>query len=189
MSTTGFVRGLAVTAMVILAATPGLAQTTQGGTAASAQPAPTSFLAPAKATWESTRNLVIGLVEAMPEDKWDYKPVPTVRSFRDVVIHLVAENYLFFGRIAGENLGNPAQNLKSRDEIVKALRESYAYGERVWSTLTEQKAFELVEARGGQKIQRWSNVLLAIQDNMNHYGNLVVYLRMNGLTPPRSAGR
>ena len=46
----------------------------------------------------------------------------------------------------------------------------------------------MVEGRGGQKVQRWSAVL-AIQDNMNHYGNLVVYLRLKGVVPPRSAGR
>jgi uncharacterized damage-inducible protein DinB len=158
--------------------------------AAAAQPdfPATSFLTPAKATWESTRNLVIGIVEVMPEDKYDFKPTPNVRTFRDTVIHLVAENYLFFGRVAGENLGNPAQNLKSRDELIKALRESYDYGAKVWAGLTEEKALEMIEVRD-QKVQRWSAILGAIQDNMNHYGNLVVYVRLNGLVPPRSAGR
>ena len=158
--------------------------------AAAAQPSfpPTSFLTPAKATWESTRSLVIGIVEVMPEDKYDFKPTPSVRTFRDNVIHLVAENYLFFGRVAGENLGNPAQNLKSRDELLKALRESYDYGAKVWAGLTEEKALEMIEVRG-QKVQRWSAILGAIQDNMNHYGNLVVYLRLNGIVPPRSASR
>ena len=158
--------------------------------AAAAQPSfpPTSFLTPAKATWESTRSLVIGIVEVMPEDKYDLKPTPSVRTFRENVIHLVAENYLFFGRVAGENLGNPAQNLKSRDELLKALRESYDYGAKVWAGLTEEKALEMIEVRG-QKVQRWSAILGAIQDNMNHYGNLVIYLRLNGLVPPRSAGR
>ena len=158
--------------------------------AAAAQPSfpPTSFLTPAKATWESTRNLVIGIVEVMPEDKYDFRPTPSVRTFRDNIIHLVAENYLFFGRVAGENLGNPAQNLKSRDELLKALRESYDYGAKVWAGLTEEKALEMIEVRG-QKVQRWSAILGAIQDNMNHYGNLVVYVRLNGLVPPRSAGR
>jgi hypothetical protein len=46
----------------------------------------------------------------------------------------------------------------------------------------------MIEVRG-QKVQRWSAILGAIQDNMNHYGNLVVYVRLNGLVPPRSAGR
>jgi uncharacterized damage-inducible protein DinB len=148
----------------------------------------TSFLTPAKATWDSTRNLVTGIVEVMPEDKYDFRPTPNVRTFRDNVIHLVAENYLFFGRVAGENLGNPAQNLKSRDELIKALKESYEYGAKVWAGLTEEKALEMIEVRG-QKVQRWSAILGAIQDNMNHYGNLVVYARLNGLVPPRSAAR
>ena len=158
--------------------------------AAAAQPgfAATSFLTPTKATWETTRNLLIGIVEVMPEDKYDFKPTPNVRTFRDNVIHLVAENYLFFGRVAGENLGNPAQNLKSRAELIKAVRESYDYGAKVWAGLTEEKALEMIEVRG-QKVQRWSAILAAIQDNMNHYGNLVVYVRLNGLVPPRSAGR
>jgi uncharacterized damage-inducible protein DinB len=158
--------------------------------AAAAQPSfpATSFLTPTKATWDSTRNLIIGIVEVMPEDKYDFRPTPNVRTFRDNVIHLVAENYLFFGRVAGENLGNPAQNLKSRDELIKALRDSYDYGAKVWAGLTEEKALEMIEVRG-QKVQRWSPILGAIQDNMNHYGNLVVYVRLNGLVPPRSAAR
>src|SRR5262249_12531173 len=110
------------------------------------------------------------------------------RAFREVVIHLVGENYLFFGRAAGETPGNPAQNLKSRDELIKALRDSYDYGAKVWVGMTEEKALEMIEVRG-QKVQRWSAILGAIQDNMNHYGNLVVYVRLNGLVPPRSAGR
>jgi uncharacterized damage-inducible protein DinB len=180
MTWNSFTRSVVVVALSILGT----------AAAAAAQPSfpPTSFLTPAKATWESTRNLVIGIVEVMPEDKYDFRPTPSVRTFRDNVIHLVAENYLFFGRVAGENLGNPAQNLKSRDELLKALRESYDYGAKVWAGLTEEKALEMIEVRG-QKVQRWSAILGAIQDNMNHYGNLVIYIRLNGLVPPRSAGR
>ena len=180
MTWTSFTRTVVVVALSILG--------TAAAAAAQTGFPPTSFLTPTKATWESTRNLVIGIVEVMPEDKYDFKPTPSVRTFRDNVIHLVAENYLFFGRVAGENLGNPAQNLKSRDELLKALRESYDYGAKVWAGLTEEKALELIEVRG-QKVQRWSAILGAIQDNMNHYGNLVVYIRLNGLVPPRSAGR
>ena len=180
MTRSSFTRSVVVAALAMLG--------TAGAAAAQPSFPATSFLTPTKATWEATRNLVIGIVEVMPEDKYDFEPMPNVRAFRDNVIHLVAENYLFFGRVAGENLGNPAQNLKSRDELVKALRESYDYGAKVWAGLTEEKALEMIEVRG-QKVQRWSAILAAIQDNMNHYGNLVVYVRLNGLVPPRSAGR
>ena len=83
MRTNSLARSVAVVSLVILGVTPALAQTPSGGSGASAtQPAPTSFLAPARATWDSTRTLVVGLIEAMPEDKWDFKPTPAVRSFR-----------------------------------------------------------------------------------------------------------
>lgn len=190
MTKDAFIRSVVVATLALLWVNPGAAQTPASPAPAAAQPrfAATSFLTPTKATWESTRNLVIAIVEVMPEDKYDFKPTPTVRTFRDNVIHLVAENYLFFGRVAGENLGNPAQNLKNRDELTKALRESYDYGAKVWAGLTEEKALEMIEVRG-QKVQRWAAILGAIQDNMNHYGNLVVYLRLNGIVPPRSASR
>src|SRR5437899_1088096 len=62
-------------------------------------------------------------------------------------------------------------------------------GRRVWEGITEEKALEMVAGRGGQQTQRWAAILGVIQDNMNHYGNLVVYLRLNGIVPPRSASR
>ena len=114
-----------------------------------------------------------------------------MRTFREIAIHLIGENYTFFSRVSGDNPGSNARfnTLKSRDEIVKALRESYEYGDKVWAGLTEEKALEMVEGRGGQRVQRWSAILGVIQDNMNHYGNLVVYLRLNGIVPPRGAAR
>jgi len=178
-----------VTALTLLTTSPALAQT-PGGATPSGFP-PTSFLAPAKATWESARGLVLGIAEIFPEDKYDFRATPAVRPIREILIHLIGENYTFFSRISGETLpsNDRFNSLKSRDEILKELRASYDYGAKVWSGLTEEKALELVEGRGGQRVQRWSAALIAIADNMNHYGNLVVYARLNGLVPPRSAGR
>jgi uncharacterized damage-inducible protein DinB len=181
---------VAVTALTCLMAGPALAQAPAPAPAPSGFPA-TSFLTPVKATWESVRSLVLGIAEIIPEDKYDFKPTPAVRSFRENLVHLIGENYLFFSRVAGEAPPDNARfaALKSRDEILKELRASYDYGAKVWAGLTEEKALELVEGRNNQRVQRWSPILVAIQDNMNHYGNLVVYVRLNGLVPPRSAGR
>ena len=170
-----------IAALTLLTAGPALAQSFP----------PTSFLTPTKATWESTRGLVLGIAEIIPEDKYDFRPTPTVRTTRENLIHLIGENYFFFTKVSGDPLpsADRLKELKSRDEILKELRASYDYGAKVWDTLTEAKAQELVEGRNNQKVQRWSFILAAIQDNMNHYGNLVVYVRMNGLVPPRSANR
>jgi uncharacterized damage-inducible protein DinB len=192
MTKDAFTRSVVVVALALLWASPGMAQT-PGGPAAAAPPSfpATSFLTPTKATWESTRTLVLGIADSVPEDKYDFKPTPAVRTFREILLHLIGENYTFFSRVSGENLGSNARfdTLKSRAEIMKALRESYDYGGRVWEGLTEEKALEMVAGRGGQQTQRWAAILGVIQDNMNHYGNLVVYLRLNGIVPPRSASR
>ena len=141
--------------------------------------------------WQSTRSLVVGLVEAIPEDKYGYKPTPEVRSFREQIQHLVGENYMFMGMVAGEKPAVPVQpeNLKARAEILKALSESYDYGTKVLAGLTDEKALEAVPGFGGQKSPRMGIVINNLKDNMDHYGNLVTYLRLNGLVPPRSAPR
>lgn len=192
MTKDAFMWAVAGATLALLWAGPAIAQAPAPGAATAQTKFPaTSFLTSTRATWESTRGLVLGIAEVIPEEKYDFKPTPAVRSFREILIHLIAENYLFFSRVSGESLGGPERfsNLKTRAEILKALRDSYDYGAKVWEGLTEEKALEMVAGRGGQQVQRWSAILGVIQDNMNHYGNLVVYLRLNGIVPPRSASR
>ena len=61
--------------------------------------------------------------------------------------------------------------------------------ERLLEELRRAVLLEMVARKGGQQVQRWSAILGVIQGNMNHYGNLAVYLRLNGIVPPRSASR
>jgi uncharacterized damage-inducible protein DinB len=154
--------------------------------------AQTSFLAPVKTQWENTRTLVEGLVAQVPEDKYDFKPTPEVRSFREQFTHLIGENFRFMAQAAGETAPmetSAIDALKGRDEIIKALKESYDYGAKVWAGMTDQKAMEMIPGRGGQQQARWAPILTNIVDNMDHYGNLVVYVRLNGMVPARTAGQ
>ena len=86
-----FTRSIVVATLALLWANPGMAQTPATPAPAAAQPRfpATSFLTPTKATWESTRALVLGVAEAVPEDKYDFKPTPAVRTAREVLIHLI----------------------------------------------------------------------------------------------------
>lgn len=146
------------------------------------------IVGPLRTQWGITRDLVVKLVGIMPEEKYDYKPTPAIRSFRETVAHLILENHTFMSMVAGEPAPDKAKfaALKSRDELVKALSESYAFGERTLAALTDAKAVEKITMRG-QPVLRWYPVLYNIQDSMDHYGNLVVYVRLNGLVPPRTA--
>src|ERR1039458_7803231 len=94
-----------------------------------------AIVGPLKTQWENVRNLVVKVAEVVPEDKYDWKPTPEVRSFREQFVHIVSENHRFMGFVAGEKSSEP-QNLKTKDDIVKALNESYDYGANVLAGLT-----------------------------------------------------
>jgi uncharacterized damage-inducible protein DinB len=160
--------------------------------AAQSGTAQTSVLAPLKTQWENTRHLVEGLVAQVPEDKYDFRPTPEVRSFREQFTHLIGENFRFMAQAAGETAPmemSAIEKLKGRDEIIQALKDSYDYGAKVWTGMTDQKAMEMIAGRGGQQQARWAPILANIIDNMDHYGNLVVYVRLNGMVPARTAGQ
>ena len=128
----------------------------------------------------------------VPEHLYDFRPTPEVRSFREQFTHLIDENYRFMAQAAGEPPPmekSTIEQLKGRGEILKALKDSYDYGAKVWTGLTDERAVEPIPGRGGQPQQRWAPILLQIVDNMNHYGNLVVYVRLKGLVPARTAER
>ena len=158
----------------------------QSGTAQS------SFLTPLKTQWDNTRRLVEGLVAQVPEDKYDFRPTPEVRSFREQFTHLIGENFRFMAQAAGETAPmemSAIAKLTGRDDILRALKESYDYGANVWTSLRDHKAMEMIAGRGGQQQLRWAPILTNIVDNMDHYGNLVVYVRLIGMVPGRTAGQ
>ena len=143
---------------------------------------------PLKAQWEEIRYNVVKTAEIVPEAKYDFKPTPEVMSLREMLVHILQENYFFMGRAAGERPSNPG-NPKTRAEMVKALNDSYDYGAKVLAGMTDEKAVEMVNGPGGGKTPRWGIALANIVDNMDHYGNLVVYMRLNGIVPPSTAPR
>ncbi len=143
---------------------------------------------PLKAQWEDIRYNVVKTAEVVPEAKYDFKPTPEVMSLREMLTHILQENYFFMARAAGERPANPG-NPKTRTEMVKALNASYDYGAKVLAGMTDAKAVEMVAGPGGQQTQRWAIALANIVDNMDHYGNLVVYMRLNGIVPPSTAPR
>jgi uncharacterized damage-inducible protein DinB len=146
------------------------------------------IVGPLRTQWGVTRDLVLNLAEIIPEAKYDYKPVPEVRSFREVLVHVALANLNYMSTAAGTPAPDRAkiEAMKTRDEILKALRDSYVFGDQTLAALTDEKAVEKITFRG-QTVVRWYPVLFSIQDNMDHYGNLVVYIRLNGMVPPRTA--
>ncbi len=140
--------------------------------------------------------LVVDAAEAMPEDKFNFTPesltIPGgeykgVRTFAGQVKHLAASNYLIWSSLTGDKLpaglsdGNGPANLKTKADIIRFLSESFALGHRAAATLTPQN---MLETDG--RSPRLQLATFGVAHAYDHYGQMVEYLRMNGIVPPAS---
>jgi uncharacterized damage-inducible protein DinB len=139
----------------------------------------------------------IALADAMPAEKYDFKPASgnfeNVRTFGEQVKHVACSNFGFFNQI--ENITPPAEcskggpdSAETKAELMKYLRESFEYAQGVLKTMTSANALETVSGPYGGNSTRLGITTLAVWHASDHYGQLVVYLRMNGIVPPASQG-
>ncbi len=135
--------------------------------------------------------------EAMPEDKYSFAPsngeFKGVRTFAEQVKHVAAVNYLFGAAILQEkppvdvNQGKGPDALQTKADIVKFLKDSFAYLHKSLSSVTKENLVEPIKNPFGDgTIPRLRVVLLATGHPWDHYGQMVEYLRMSGIVPPAS---
>ena len=134
--------------------------------------------------------------EAMPEDKYSFAPTSGefkgVRTFAEQVKHVSAANYMFGASILGEkppvDLGgeNGPDSLKSKAEIVKFMNDSFAYLHKALASVSEKNELDQIESPFGVKVSRLSLASFSTAHPFDHYGQMVEYLRMNGIVPPAS---
>ena len=133
----------------------------------------------------------MGAAEAMPADKYDFAPTAGnfdgVRTFGSQVQHLAEANYFFFSGFGLSGAPDDAKlkALKSKDELVQALKDSFAFAQKGIDTITPQNAFTTV-GTGKMKMTRAGWATFCLAHSMDHYGQMVEYLRMNGIVPPAS---
>ena len=173
------------------------------GAPAAPAAAPGAAVDPAKsfdASVSQIERLWMGAAQAMPADKYSFAPsaaifVPGqtvkydgVRTFAQIVTHTIQANYSMFSAIGGikPDVDTAAiAKLTSKDDIVKALADTFAFAHKAVANVTAANAFESV--RGMQT--RASMQAGAVGHAEDEYGQAVEYLRMNGIVPPASAGR
>jgi hypothetical protein len=163
-------------------------------------PAVGTVLSPAKAidplvnVWEHE---FVGVAKAMPEDKYNFKPttnIPAgakfdgVRSFAEEVKHVADANFFFYAKAAQMKPDFDTKSidgLKTKAEIVAALEASFAFAHKAVATLTLQNSFVAIKSVDGMTTPI---ALMAFgpAHGYDHYGQMVEYLRMNGVLPPGS---
>ena len=134
---------------------------------------------------------VVSAAEAMPADKYNFAPsdgeFKGVRTFGEQVAHIAEAQYFFFGGFGVKPTIDPKTitKLTNKDDIVKALKDSYAFAEQAMKTITPENAFEKIAKVDGTDT-RATIAALGLAHTNDHYGQMVVYLRMNGIVPPAS---
>ncbi len=142
---------------------------------------------------------VVGAAEAMPDDKFNFAPTQgefkTVRTFGLQVRHIAVANYMLASGILGEKppveikSENGPDTLTSKADTVKYLKDSFAYAHKAANSVTEANVLEKVQSPfGPNQVTRLSLAIGMLSHPFDHYGQMVVYLRMNGIIPPASRG-
>lgn len=134
---------------------------------------------------------MVPLVEAMPADKFNFAPTngnfKGVRTFGEQVQHVTMANYYMFS--AASSLQPPdmqaVKNMKTKAQLVQGLKDSFAFAHKAIATLDEDNALEVVKPVDG--VDTRAGIMLFATVHMNdHFGQMVEYLRMNGIVPPSS---
>lgn len=138
--------------------------------------------------------------DAMPEDKYSFAPnngeFKGVRTFAQQVKHVAAVNYIIGASILEEkppvDLGseNGPDSITSKADIMKFLKDSFTYLHKALSSISEKNQTDLIKSPfGNGKVTRLGIANLALWHPFDHYGQMVEYLRMNGVIPPASRGQ
>lgn len=148
---------------------------------------------------------IVSAAEAMPEDKYNFTPeglklqgsdYKGVRTFAEEVKHVATANYMFWGSITGDPMPagvtgpNGPDNIKTKADIVKYLKDSYAIGHKAANMLTAENVVTTVSIpmMSPNPIPKLFVATFGVAHGFDHYGQMVEYLRMNGIVPPASRG-
>ena len=141
--------------------------------------------------WKNVTKLLIGVAEAMPAEKYSFKPTKEVDNFGDQLNHACTASRILLANAEGKHLqlkDVSLEKLKTKEEIVAELRKIADEGAAVINRVAGKNDGEVVESQFFGKTTRRFLLIQAIGHSFNHYGQMVFYLRLNGITPPASRG-
>jgi uncharacterized damage-inducible protein DinB len=136
------------------------------------------------------KNDILGSVNKVPDELWSFQPTPEVRTFAQLFAHVADGQYEFCGAAAGGE--SPAKGIeksqKTKADITSAIKEAFAYCDATYAKMTDANAAEMVSFFN-MRITKLGAMDFNIAHTMEHYGNLVTYMRLKGIVPPSSEPR
>ena len=143
------------------------------------------------ATWQRAAAEIIDIAEAMPADKYAYKPTPDMSTFGDQLVHVAGITQRFIDSAKGtKSDAAQAHKTMTKPEVISLLKQTFQTGQEMLASLSDAQLLDPVKFPFGDRtvtrVTFWQGPFYQIR---NHYGQLVVYLRMNGIVPPATARR
>ena len=138
--------------------------------------------------WTSQRDMMMKIAAAMPEDKFGFKPTPAQRNWGEQILHIAQANVNQMGRL-GATIPAPEVNMNAtaHAEIMKALADSFDYGTALIKEQTDQSMMQVVQTNQFLGPSSKARVIyFLIGHTWDIYGQMAVYLRLNGIVPPAS---
>jgi uncharacterized damage-inducible protein DinB len=188
------VTALLVMCGIVLSAVGKSATAQNSATKQAAKPddIPKSIAESVSGTLQFAEGNFLGLAEAMPADKYSYIPAggnfDGVRSFGEQVKHVACAQFAFFKEFEGKKPPEDCEKggqdpAKTKTELIRYLQDSVDYSNRVLATLTATNALDRVEGRYAGPNTKLGISVIAVWHITDHYGQLVEYLRLNGIVP------
>ncbi len=143
-----------------------------------------------KNAYGRVKDTLLRSAEKMPEENYSFKPTDSVRSYGQIVGHVADAQYLFCSIVLGEK--NPApkveQTKTSKADLIVALKTAFGYCDKAYDGMTDASAAEMVKLFGSDA-PKLGVLTVNNMHNMEHYGNLVTYMRLKNIVPPSSEQR
>ncbi len=168
------------------------AQTSDGGFDKALSP---SLAATAKAMHATIRRDIAESAETMPDEDFGFKPTPDVRSFAQLVGHVINANVFFCSQAKGAAMPTTTnfERVADKAALIKGLTDALAYCDAVYESTTDADFNQAVTLSGFPGMNpkttttRGAVLMFNTTHNNEHYGNIVVYLRLKGKVPPSTA--
>ena len=127
---------------------------------------------------------ILKAAQQMPEEFYTFRPTPEVRSFGELIAHIAESNFVMCAIAKGEE-PPMSKVVPTKTDVIEALKKSFDYCAKARRDMTKQRKEKLVKFMGEN--QSAGNVLdFTVFHSLQHYGNLIVYMRLKGLVPPTS---
>jgi DinB superfamily len=140
---------------------------------------------------QRSQNNVVGAVEAMPADKFSYKPTPDQMTFAHLVVHIVGSNNFLCSKVADVPApkAEEPKETDSKDQLLSAVKTSFSFCGEALGKMDDSKLSDDVELFGGRHFPRAMAALSLASGWADHYGAAAMYLRLNGVLPPTAQAK